>query len=59
MDLKKLRKKAGLTQLDLAYQAGLSRFRIFLIEKGYQKPTAEEAKKLRRFFGAIDLGGAK
>lgn len=53
MDLKKLRKKAGLTQLDLAYQAGISRFRIFLIEKGYQKPTPEEAKKLKLFIDGL------
>lgn len=45
-----MRTNVGLSQIDLAYRSGVSRFRLFLIEKGYQKPKHDEAEKLKIFF---------
>ncbi len=50
MNIKKMRANAGLSQIDLAYRAGVSRFRLFLIEKGYQQPNPHEVEKLKVFF---------
>jgi hypothetical protein len=37
-----------MSQLELAFKAGVSRFRLYLIEKGYTKATPEEEAKIQR-----------
>ncbi len=49
MELKKIRKDMGISQLDLAYHTKISRFRLFMAEKGYQKLTDEETRSIQDF----------
>ena len=49
-----MRVTAGLSQIDLAYRSGVSRFRLFLIERGYQQPNVKEAEKLKAFFRNLE-----
>ena len=46
MNIMKERKSLGISQLELALGSGIGRFKLFMIEKGHQKPTAEELKKI-------------
>lgn len=42
MSIKKTRKEKGISQYDLAYLAGISRFRLFQAEKGHLKLSKNE-----------------
>jgi len=62
MELKQIRKDMGISQLDLAYHTKISRFRLFMAEKGYQKLTDEEKKCIQDFarkFKAVSKKGVK
>jgi putative transcriptional regulator len=48
--LKELRELAGMTQEDLAAQAGVSRQTIISLEKGKYNPSINLAYKLSRLF---------
>jgi len=48
--LKELRERVGMTQEDLAAQAGVSRQTIISLEKGKYNPSINLAYKLSRLF---------
>jgi len=52
-NLKKERKKAGLTQTQLAAKVGVSPSTIFRWEKGKNIPHPERLKKLNRIFSHL------
>lgn len=58
-NLKSLRKKAGLTQAELAYKTGLSLSAIINYENGLREPNAKAMAALEEFFNvsAVDLYG--
>jgi transcriptional regulator with XRE-family HTH domain len=45
-NIARIRKAKGITQEDLAYQAGLNRAYIGYIERGERKPTIETIEKI-------------
>ncbi len=46
MDLKVARVKRKMSQWELSYQTGIAQSRISLFEKGFRKPTQEQAEKI-------------
>ena len=46
--MKKARVLLGLTQLELGKKCNLARWKIWAIEKGAQKPTAEDKKAIAK-----------
>ena len=54
-NLKELRKKAGLTQMQLAAKLGVSLMSIRIWESGAGKPNAENFKKLVKLFNLFKL----
>ena len=54
-NLKELRKKAGLTQMELAAKLGVSLMSIRIWESGAGKPNANNFKKLVKFFNLFKL----
>jgi transcriptional regulator with XRE-family HTH domain len=48
MDVRALRKKAGLTQLELARRSHIGRVRISFFECQYVKPTSREELAIHR-----------
>ena len=49
--LKNLRKKVGLTQVDVAGKLGISQQAYALWERGAKKPTQENLVKIAKFYG--------
>ena len=54
-NLKELRKKAGLTQMELAAKLGVSLMSIRIWESGAGKPNEENFKKLVKLFNLFKL----
>ena len=54
-NLKELRKKSGLTQMQLAAKLGVSLMSIRIWESGAGKPNAENFKKLVKLFNLFKL----
>lgn len=50
-ELRKARKKAGYTQEELAFEAGLDRTYISHLENGHKSPTVECLFKISRVLG--------
>lgn len=46
MNIRILRKSKGLSQMKLAFLAGISRHRLYMYENGYLKLTKNETEKL-------------
>lgn len=55
-ELRKARKKAGLTQEELAFAAGISRNYVSLLELGQKSPTVDTLLKICK---AIDVSASK
>lgn len=49
VEVKKLRKNQNVSQIELAYGADIGRFRLFLIEKGFESPNADEALRISTY----------
>lgn len=56
MDIKKLRKNKGFTQLETAKRVGVSYAAYRLWEAGVSNPNADNLKKLKQVLG-VELGG--
>ena len=54
-NLKELRKKAGLTQMELAAKLGVSLMSVRIWESGAGKTNAENFKKLVKLFNLFKL----
>jgi predicted transcriptional regulator len=50
MDIKKLRKAKGWSQIRLSFVAKVSRYRLYLHENGYVKLNTNEIEKLKQVF---------
>lgn len=55
MQVRKMRTKNKVSQLDLAYGAEISRFRLFMIEKGYLVPTSQEIERIKKYLSEHSL----
>jgi len=53
MNLRKIRKKFGLSQLGLAKLSGLGRYAIYLIENGYKEIDETTIEKLDKAISKI------
>jgi len=51
--LKSLRSKVGMSQMRLAKETGVSRYRIHLAENGYDQLRQDEKKKILAAFSKI------
>ena len=58
-NLKELRKKAGMTQMQLAAKLGVSLMSIRIWESGAGKPNDENLNKLKELFIYLACGGIK
>lgn len=54
-NLKELRKKSGLTQMQLAAKLGVSMMTVRIWESGAGKPNEENFKKLVKYFNLFKL----
>lgn len=57
-ELRRIRKAAGMSQMDLATRVGVSLLTIQLWERGISQPNAENAEKLEQTLKELNKGAA-
>lgn len=56
MDIKRERKKVGISQHELGHKTGLGRYKIYLYENGYANITINDIQKIKT---TLKIAGAK
>jgi len=57
-ELRRIRKAAGMSQMDIATRVGVSLLTIQLWERGISQPNAENAEKLEQTLKELNKGAA-
>ena len=57
-ELRRIRKAAGMSQMDMATRVGVSLLTIQLWERGISQPNAENAEKLEQTLKELNKGAA-